>query len=84
MDVPNECPMCLGALYYAAPRSVIYAATREQENEHYEDGNRYMTLATFYDEFPRQPQERALPMAQGQVPDPAAPFRAWTEQHQRS
>lgn len=77
----HPCPMCLGALYYAAPRSVIYAATREQENEHYEDGNRYMTLATFYDEFPRQPQERSLPMAQGQATDPTAPFRAWFERH---
>ena len=80
----HPCPMCLGALYYAAPRSVIYAATREQENEHYEDGNRYMSLATFYDEFPLAPEDRALPMSQGQIADPAAPFRAWSEQHPQS
>ncbi|TYD00415.1 nucleoside deaminase [Arthrobacter echini] len=77
----HPCPMCLGALYYAQPRSVIYAATREQENEHYEDGNRYMTLATFYDEFPLEPEDRQLPMLQGRSEDPAAPFRSWTEQN---
>ena len=77
----HPCPMCLGALYYAAPRSVVYAATREQENEYYEDGNRYMTLATFYDEFPRRPQDRNLPMTQGRATDPAAPFRAYAERH---
>ena len=77
----HPCPMCLGALYYAAPRSVIYAATREQENEYYEDGNRYMTLATFYDEFPLQPQNRALPMTHASPADPKAPFRAYAEKH---
>ena len=80
----HPCPMCLGALYYAEPRSVVYAATREQENEHYEDGNGYMRLATFFDEFSLAPHDRALPMAQGPVADPAAPFRAWAEQHRES
>jgi tRNA(Arg) A34 adenosine deaminase TadA len=75
------CPMCLGALYYAQPDEVVFAATREQEGEHYEDGNRYMTLATFYDEFAKDPSARALPTRQGDVADPAAPFKAWTEKH---
>lgn len=77
----HPCPMCLGALYYAAPRSVIYAATREQEAEHYEDGNRYMTLSTFYDEFPLGPADRALPMLQGPTTDPTASFRHYAEIH---
>jgi tRNA(Arg) A34 adenosine deaminase TadA len=75
------CPMCLGALYYAQPDEVVYAATREQEGEHYEDGNRYMSLATFYDEFAKSPADRALPSRQGDVDDPAEPFRAWTAAH---
>lgn len=75
----HPCPMCLGALYYAAPRSVIYAATREQEAEHYEDGNQYMTLSTFYDQFPLAPSDRALPMIQGTSSDPAASFRHYAE-----
>lgn len=75
------CPMCLGALYYAAPEQVVFAATREQEGEHYEDGGRYMSLATFYDEYAKDPAERALPTAQGATDDPTAPFRAWTSAH---
>lgn len=75
------CPMCLGALYYAAPEQVVFAATREQEGAHYEDGNRYMSLATFYDEYAKAPTQRALPTTQGATEDPAAPFRAWTSAH---
>ena len=75
------CPMCLGALYYAAPERVVHAATREQEGEHYEDGGRYMTLATFYDEYARPPSARARPAEQGTTDDPVAPFREWTRRH---
>ncbi|WP_207344190.1 nucleoside deaminase [Arthrobacter sp. E3] len=75
----HPCPMCLGALYYAAPRAVIYAATREEEAEHYQDGNQYMTLETFYDEFPKAPAARNLPMRQGSSADPAASFRHYAQ-----
>ena len=75
------CPMCLGALYYAAPEAVHYAATREQEGEHYEDGGRYMTLASFYDEYALPAEERRLPTSQVGVDDPTGPFRRWTERH---
>lgn len=75
------CPMCLGALYYAQPDRVLFAATREQEGEHYEDGNRLMTLATFYDEYAKPIEARALPAEQVEVEDPTAPFRAWTGRH---
>lgn len=75
------CPMCLGALYYAEPERVIYAASREQESEHYEDGGRYMNLDTFYGEYAKAPEERALPAEQGESEDPTASFRAWTEKH---
>ncbi len=77
----HPCPMCLGALYYAAPRAVIYAATREEEARHYEDGNKYMELASFYDEFHKDPAERALPMYQGSHPDPAASFRHFAQKN---
>ena len=77
----SPCPMCLGALYYAAPERVVFAATREQEGEHYEDGNRYMSLGTFYDEVAKDPADRALPMSQGPTDDPTAPFRAWKRAH---
>ncbi len=75
------CPMCLGAVYYAQPDRLVYAATREQEGEHYEDGNRLMTLATFYDEYSKPVDERALATAQVEVEDPTGPFREWTAKH---
>ena len=75
------CPMCLGALYYAAPEAVHYAATREQEGEHYEDGGRYMTLATFYDEVAAPAERQSLPSSRVETDDPTEPFRRWTERH---
>ena len=78
------CPMCLGALYYAAPERVVYAASREEEGEHYEDGGRYMSLATFYDEYAKAPAERALPAVRGEAthgPEVVEPFRRWTARH---
>lgn len=80
------CPMCLGALYYAEPERVVYAVTRDEEDEHYEDGGRYVTLAGFYDEYAKPVAERALPSVQGDpaglgLDDATEPFRAWTSQH---
>ncbi len=74
----SPCPMCLGALYYAAPDRVVFAVTREEEGEEYEDGGRYMTLATFYDELSKPTGERNLPHVQGEADDATEPFRRWT------
>lgn len=75
------CPMCLGALYYAAPEQVYYAASRAQEDREYEDGGRYMTLSTFYDEFAKPAADQNLPSEQVTVDDPTVAFRAWTARH---
>jgi len=75
------CPMCLGALYYAQPDRGIYAVTREQEGEHYEDGNRLMSLDTFYDEYSKTIDDRTLPSEHGHAENATAPFIAWTAQH---
>lgn len=75
------CPMCLGALYYAQPARLVFGATREQEDAEYEDGNDLFTLATFYDEFAKAPEDRALRAEQLQPEDPTRPFREWTARH---
>ncbi|KQS15714.1 nucleoside deaminase [Frigoribacterium sp. Leaf186] len=75
------CPMCLGALYYAQPDRVVYAVSREQEGEHYEDGNRLMTLGTFYDEYAKPIDERTLRSEHGHAEDATAPFADWTARH---
>ncbi|MDU0346515.1 nucleoside deaminase [Microbacterium sp. KSW2-29] len=72
------CPMCLGAVYYAQPDRLFFAVTREEEGEHYEDGNRLISLATFYDEYAKAPEHRSLPAEQVRVDDATAPFREWT------
>ncbi len=77
----SPCPMCLGALYYAAPEHVYFAATREEEGEHYEDGGRYMTLDTFYDEYAKPTAERNLPFSRVATDDPTSPFRRWSGRH---
>lgn len=76
------CPMCLGALYYAAPEHVYYAASRDQEDKHYEDGGRYMTLATFYDEYKKPSGEQNLPSTHIQLKDPTGSFRLWTTRNE--
>lgn len=75
------CPMCLGALYYAQPDRIVYAVSREEEGEHYDDGNRLMTLATFYDEYAKSIDDRALSAERGHAEDASAPFVAWTARH---
>ncbi|ROP61088.1 nucleoside deaminase [Curtobacterium sp. ZW137] len=75
------CPMCLGALYYAQPARVVFAATRDQESEHYEDGNRLMSLDSFYGEYTKPAHERSLPSEQVPTEDPTLPFRQWTALH---
>ncbi|QWC84630.1 nucleoside deaminase [Nocardioidaceae bacterium] len=75
------CPMCLSALYYAEPEHVFYAASREEEAEHYEDGGRYMSLLTFYDELGADPADRSLPTTRSGAEDPARPFAAYAERH---
>ncbi len=75
------CPMCLGAVYYAQPDRLVFAVTREEEGEHYEDGNRLMSLATFYDEYTKPIDERALSAQQIRVDAATAPFEEWTATH---
>lgn len=77
----SPCPMCTGALYYANPEQVIFGATREQEAEHYEDGNRWMTLLGFYDEFAKPVTDRTLPHTQRYTDDPTASFKAYAAKH---
>ncbi|KEP74644.1 hypothetical protein HR12_06715 [Microbacterium sp. SUBG005] len=75
------CPMCLGAVYYSQPDRLFFAVTREEEGEHYEDGNRLMTLASFYDEYAKAPEDRALSATKIPVDAATAPFQAWTARH---
>jgi len=68
----EPCPMCLGAIYWARLGQVYFAASREDAaTAGFDD-------SIIYDEIPLAPSERKISMRHIELPDPAAPFRAWT------
>ncbi len=67
----EPCPMCLGALYWARPRAVYFAATRaDAAAAGFDD-------AFVYDELARAPAQRALPFTRLDLPDANRPFKEW-------
>lgn len=69
----EPCPMCLGALYWARPRRVVYAATREEAAEAGFDD------AFIYREIELQPGERKIPFFCEPVDEAVELFRLWKE-----
>ena len=67
----EPCPMCMGAIYWARPARVVYAATREEAAAAGFDD------AHIYDELTRPPAARTLPMTHLDAVDAARPFDAW-------
>ncbi len=67
----EPCPMCLGALYWARVDRVVFASGREDAaGAGFDD-------ARIYDELPKRPADRSLPMEQQLTDEGAAAFRAW-------
>jgi tRNA(Arg) A34 adenosine deaminase TadA len=68
----EPCPMCLGAIYWARPARIFYAATAaDAAAAGFDD-------AFIYEEI-RQPLDaRGLPCVQMLREDGLAPFQAWT------
>ena len=67
----EPCPMCLGALYWARPRAVYFAATRiDAAAAGFDD-------ALIYEELARDPEARALTFVHHPVSGAEAPFAAW-------
>jgi guanine deaminase len=75
----HPCPMCLGSLYYCSPKEVIFLTTRESYEPYYLDDRSYFEVATFYDEYAKNWDQRRLPMRY--EPNPAAVdvYRFWNE-----
>jgi tRNA(Arg) A34 adenosine deaminase TadA len=67
----EPCPMCLGAIYWARPRAVFYANTRDDAAGIGFD-DRFI-----YDEFPRPHDRRRIPMNQILRAEALEVFRAW-------
>lgn len=69
----EPCPMCLGALYWARPRRVVFAATRHEAAEAGFDD------ALIYREINRTPADRKIPFAHQSVEEATALFAVWRE-----
>jgi guanine deaminase len=67
----EPCPMCLGALYWARPRAIHFAATKKDAAAAGFDD------AFIYDELALPPAARKLPLQQHPVPEAQQPFAAW-------
>lgn len=68
----EPCPMCLGAIYWARPDRIVFAATREDAADAGFDDR------LIYDELPLPPERRRIPTAAGVLRDEAcAVFHAW-------
>src|SRR5258708_93366 len=69
----EPCPMCLGALYWARPRRVVYAATRQEAAEAGFDD------AFIYREINLAGEERKIPFVHLPVDNVRELFELWRE-----
>ncbi len=67
----EPCPMCLGAIYWARPARVFFAATHDDAAAAgFDDAFIYRQIGT-------PPAERAIPMIHSPHADADRPFREW-------
>ncbi len=74
----EPCPMCLGAIYWARPERIVFAATRTDAADAGFDDQ------LIYDELPLAPEQRRIPTVPAVLRDEArAVFAAWKEKEDR-
>ena len=73
----EPCPMCLAAAYWARVDRLVYANTRDQAAAVGFDD------AFLYEEMPKPPQDRTLPMLHLALPEAEAVFREWMSKADR-
>jgi len=67
----EPCPMCLGAIYWARPRTVFYVNSREEAAAIGFDDQ------FIYDEIGRKNQDRKIPFIRTEFPPALKAFRDW-------
>lgn len=73
----EPCPMCLGAIYWARPKKVYYAATRiEAANAGFDD-------EFIYKEINISPGDRRIPMVQMSDHSVHEVFQAWVKNEKK-
>ena len=73
----EPCPMCLGAIYWARLRRMYYANTREEAAQAGFDD------AFIYDEMPKAPDRRLMPMQHAPAEEARAVFAEWMKKADR-
>lgn len=73
----EPCPMCLGALYWARPRRVVYASDRHAAAAAGFDDRH------IYEEVARAPADRGLESLHLPVPEAGREFAAWAANEDR-
>lgn len=69
----EPCPMCLGAIYWARLQQVYFACNRlDAAAAGFDD-------SFIYDEIPRQPAARHIPMHYLQLAEAGSPFQRWNQ-----
>ena len=73
----EPCPMCLASAYWARVARIVYANTRvEAAAIGFDD-------ALIYEEIPKAPEDRRIPMLHAPDDEARAIFRAWLEKADR-
>lgn len=67
----EPCPMCLGAIYWARPAAVYYAATRDDAKAGGFDD------ALIYEQIACPPDQRTIPFRHHPIARAARPFEVW-------
>lgn len=71
----EPCPMCMGAIYWAKPRAVYYACSKEEAAE----GAGFTDpLGSFFAEMKQQPEDRTIGFHKVDSSRKLEPFKVWT------
>ncbi|MCL6442228.1 MAG: nucleoside deaminase [Alicyclobacillus sp.] len=73
----EPCPMCLGAIYWARPKAVYYACTKEEAAEIGFDDQ------LIYEQILLPTEQRVIKMKQIVFPGSDSPFRKWEESERK-
>lgn len=73
----EPCPMCLGAIYWARPKRVYYAATREDAADAGFDDE------FIYKELDITPEERTIPMTAAERKKAIRVFEEWKKKEDK-
>jgi len=73
----EPCPMCLGAIYWARPDRLYFAASKEDASTAGFDDS------FIYKEIPKQIHERSIPTEQIKPNTTQSPFEAWNSKQDK-